>query len=150
MLLEERSMRRKLSEAEKLETFYIIFLILYCCMRFMELVILLLGLFSITSSSLFLLPYLSMVLFLSILYYLRYSVSLSGQTTHRKWTFFSSVLFQFSLSDFLFHSLVWFLFHPLRYASLMGRLILPLTILTDLSRFYYEYTLKPPLITLPI
>lgn len=141
--------RGKLTEPERLETFYIIFLILYGCMRFMEFVFLLMGLFSISSTSLFLLPYFSMVLFLAFLYYLRHLVS-GQQQTRRKWAFFSSVLFQFAISDFLLHSLLWLLFHPLRYASLLERLILPLTILLDIYRLYHEYTLKPPLITLPI
>ena len=113
------------------DTFYTIVLIFYGWILFLEFITFLLG-----DSFLVLVLYAVMTLYESTLYYLRYT----NPTQQKKYQFYSNIIMLLVSIDLLFHTFCWFLLNPLQ-SNLGERAVLPLMILSDATRLYYEVIL---------
>ena len=112
------------------ETFYTIILIFYGWILFLEFITLLLG-----DAFLVLVMYGVMSLYETGLYYLRH-------TNKKKHSFYSGVIFLLVSIDIFFHLFCWLLLNPLR-SNLSEMAVMPLMILSDLTRLYYEFIFAP-------
>lgn len=107
------------------DTFYTIVLIFYGWILFLEFVT-----FVLKDSLLVIVMFIVMSLFESGIYYLRFTTTV---TQGKKIQFYTGIILNLSYVDLVFHFLMWF------FLPLEQRLLLPLLLVIDLSRLYYEY-----------
>lgn len=105
------------------ETFYTIVLIFYGWILFLEFVT-----FILSDSYLVIVMFLVMSLFESGIYYLRLSA-----TVGKKIQFYTGMILNLCYMDFVFHFSMWF------FLPLEQRLIIPLLLVIDSGRIYYEF-----------
>lgn len=122
--MEERI--KRVNVEELYSTVYIILVIIYSSLIFMEFIVIIIDDFTLVLSILF-----AMSLLQGIIYFLRHQVS-GDENRKKKYRFYTSLLFLFSWSDLVLHVF---------FRCLLSRHILILLILLDSLKLYYEYLL---------
>ena len=120
------------------DTLYTIILVFYGWILFLGFITFLLG-----DSFLVLVMYGVLILYESGIYYLRYSALLSQgaerERERKRHQFYTGLIILLVSIDLVFHLFCWFFF-PL-VENLGERTVLPLMLLSDASRLYYEFYL---------
>lgn len=127
------------------DTFYTIVFVFYAWILFLEFITFLLG-----DSFLVLFMYGVITIYETLLYYMRFTIPFPREKKKDKERalLYTNIIILLAVADLVFHLLCWLFLHPFT-ESIGERAVLPIMILADAVRFYYEFLPITPNTTEP-